>query len=492
MAAKKSPHNAERRRLHPAQLNQRPRSWQDSRPTLGLLHGTRQITPEAARRRRENRFSHPRTFSFISDAELDSFAGVSIPGRHAPLRDLGQDLHLDCILRYFHARSRPAAAICHGPFAFLSATFAGEGDFACKGYRITSWSDVEEMMETMMGGEIEKVECDLWNEGAILVEGANPTAANALGDQLLQMLSPCDQHPSTMQAKSFKTIFYQKSPDGKIAYITLNRPDRFNAIDQHLPRDLRDAVRRANADPTVHCIILKGNGPGFCGGYDLDIYAQNAQRGETHGSQDLSKGYDPLVDYAMMKENTDCFSELFHSHKPTIAQVHGAAVAGGSDIALCCDLVIMATNARIGYPPSRVWGCPTTAMWAYRIGVEKAKRMLFTGDLVSGAEAAEMGLVLKAVPEEQLEETVLLLANRIASVPQNQLWMQKQVINGLIDGPLLRSQKLATIFDGITRNSPEGVAFQELSKDKGFKAAIKERDSPARSERYQKVWKSVL
>lgn len=295
-----------------------------------------------------------------------------------------------------------------------------------------------------------------------------------------------------MEANSFKTILYEKSPDGKIAYITLNRPDRFNAIDGHLPRDLRDAVKLANADPTVHCIILKGNGPGFCGGYDLDIYSQNAVRGETAGSQDLSKGYDPLIDYTMMKENTDCFSELFHSHKPTIAQVHGAAVAGGSDIALCCDLVIMATDARIGYPPSRVWGCPTTAMWAFRIGVEKAKRMLFTGDLISGAEAADMGLVLKAVPEEELEETVLLLANRIASVPQNQLWMQKQVINGLIEGPLLRSQKLSTIFDGITRNSPEGVAFQELSKEKGFKAAIQERDSPARSERYGKVWKSVL
>ncbi|KAB8230924.1 ClpP/crotonase-like domain-containing protein [Aspergillus alliaceus] len=171
----------------------------------------------------------------------------------------------------------------------------------------------------------------------------------------------------------------------------------------------------------------------------------------------------------MMKKNTDCFSELFHSHKPTIAQVHGAAVAGGSDIALCCDLVIMANNARKGYPPSRVWGCPTAAMWAYRIGIEKAKRMLFTGDLISGEEAAGMGLVLKAVPEEELDETVRLLADRIVSVPQNQLWMQKQVINGLIEGPLERSQKLAIIFDGITRNSPEGVAFQELSKNRGFK-----------------------
>lgn len=295
-----------------------------------------------------------------------------------------------------------------------------------------------------------------------------------------------------MSQPIFKTILFEKSPDGKIAYITLNRPDRFNAIDSQLPRELRDAVKLANTDEFVHCIILKGSGRGFCGGYDLDIFAQTAVRGKTHGSQDTSSGYDPLQDYSEMKECTDCYSELFHSHKPTIAQVHGAAVAGGSDIALCCDLVVMATNARIGYPPSRVWGCPTTAMWAYRVGIEKAKRMLFTGDLIDGKEAAEMGLVLKAVPEEQLEEAVTLLADRIKSVPVNQLWMQKQVINGFVEGSLARSQKLATIFDGITRNSPEGVSFQKVSEEKGFKTAIAERDTPGRTERYRNVWKSVL
>lgn len=293
------------------------------------------------------------------------------------------------------------------------------------------------------------------------------------------------------QAK-YNSILYQKSPDGKIAYIILNRPESFNAVDLYLPTDLRDAVRLANSDKSVHCIVIKGNGPGFCGGYDLDIYAQSAVRGQTDGAQDTSKGYDPLRDFAGMKENAECFAELFHSFKPTIAQVHGAAVAGGSDIALCCDLVVMATNARISYPPSRVWGCPTTAMWAYRVRVEKAKRMLFTGDLISGEEAAEMGLVLKAVPEEQLQETVALLADRIKLVPQSQLWMQKQVLNGLVEGSMARSQKLATIFDGISRNSPEGIAFQRLSEENGFKAAIFNRDTPGRTECYRKVWKSVL
>ncbi|KAK4086573.1 hypothetical protein Purlil1_9189 [Purpureocillium lilacinum] len=297
---------------------------------------------------------------------------------------------------------------------------------------------------------------------------------------------------SNMNPTTFKSVQYYTSEDGKVAYITLNRPDQHNAIDQHMPLEIRGAVRIANADPHVHCIVLKGKGRGFCGGYDLKIYAESAQRGQTEGSQDLSRGYEPFQDYLLMKECTNCYSELFRSHKPTIAQVHGAAVAGGSDIALCCDLVVMADDARIGYPPSRVWGCPTTAMWAYRVGAEKAKRMLFTGDLISGSEAAAMGLVLKAVPASQLEDTVNLLVERIKTVPINQLWMQKQVINNTMEGSIESSQRLATVFDGITRNSPQGVEFQALARQQGFKAAVSSRDEPGRTNEYRKVWKSVL
>lgn len=295
-----------------------------------------------------------------------------------------------------------------------------------------------------------------------------------------------------MDQAEFNSILYHTSTDGRVAYITLNRPKQHNAIDLNMPLEIRTAVRAANADPRIHCIVLKGNGRGFCGGYDLDIYATNAQRGQTPGSQDLAQGYEPFQDYLPMKECMNCYSELFHSYKPTIAQVHGAAVAGGSDIALCCDLVVMAEDARIGYPPSRVWGCPTTAMWAYRVGAEKAKRMLFTGDLISGSEAVAMGLVIKAVPFAQLEETVNLLTDRIKSVPVNQLWMQKQVINSTIEGMVLSTQRLGTIFDGITRNSPEGIQFQQLAQQKGFKAAVSARDEPGRNEEYRKRWKSVL
>lgn len=295
-----------------------------------------------------------------------------------------------------------------------------------------------------------------------------------------------------MAESEFQSILYDKSADGKVAYITLNRPKHLNAIDPHMPIEIRAAVRQANDDDAVHCIVLKGSGAGFCGGYDLGIYAEAAMRGETEGSQDLAQGYEPFCDYRVMKECTNCYSELFHSYKPTIAQVHGAAAAGGSDIALSCDLVVMADDARIGYPPTRVWGCPTTAMWAHRVGMEKAKRMLFTGDLVDGKEAAAMGLVLRSVPAAELEAAVRLLTDRIAAVPVNQLWMQKQMINSTFEAQVAASQRLATVFDGITRNSPEGVAFQGLAANKGFKAAVAARDEPGRTPAYRKVWKSSL
>jgi enoyl-CoA hydratase len=168
---------------------------------------------------------------------------------------------------------------------------------------------------------------------------------------------------------------------------------------------------------------------------------------------------------------------LWRAMKPVICKVHGFAVAGGSDIALCADLTIMGETAEIGYMPARVWGCPTTAMWVYRLGAEKAKRMLFTGDRITGREAAEMGLVLKAVPDDRLDAEVEALAARMATVPINQLAMQKLVINQAIEATgLMQTQRLATIFDGITRHSPEGLAFKARAERAGWKQAVRERD----------------
>jgi enoyl-CoA hydratase len=187
--------------------------------------------------------------------------------------------------------------------------------------------------------------------------------------------------------------------------------------------------------------------------------------------------WDPMADYRFMRRNTDDFLSLWRSYKPTIAKVQGHAVAGGSDIALSCDLVVMAEDARIGYMPARVWGCPSTAMWVYRLGPEQAKRMLLTGDTVDGREAERMGLVLKAVPAAELDAAVEKLATRMAGVPVNQLMMQKLMINQALENMGLRTtQMIATIFDGITRHSPEGMAFKRRAEEVGWKEAVRERD----------------
>jgi enoyl-CoA hydratase len=255
------------------------------------------------------------------------------------------------------------------------------------------------------------------------------------------------------------------------AYLTLNRPERLNAIDHRMPGDIRRAVEAANDDPEVHVIVLRGEGRSFCAGYDLKAFAEGGV-----GTQGAV--WDPIKDYRAMKRNTDDFMTLFRSLKPTICKVQGHAVAGGSDIALCCDLVVMADDARIGYMPARVWGCPTTAMWVYRLGAEKAKRMLLTGDTIDGRQAAEWGLVVESVPVEQLDERVEELADRMAGVPINQLVMQKLMVNQAFDNMGLHgTQILATVFDGITRHSPEGRWFQQLAADEGFHAAVEWRDS---------------
>jgi enoyl-CoA hydratase len=261
---------------------------------------------------------------------------------------------------------------------------------------------------------------------------------------------------------------------GRIARITLNRPARLNAIDDRMPREIRRAVEAANEDDRVHVIVLSGAGKAFCAGYDLKKFAE----GDPGKRWSQPMPWDPMKDYRGMKANTDDFFSIWRSYKPVICKVHGYAVAGGSDIALCADIVIMEDKARIGYMPARVWGCPTTAMWVYRLGAEKAKRMLLTGDTVDGTTAEKMGLVYQAVPRKDLDRTVDALAKRMAGVPRNQLMMQKLMINQAYDNMgLAGTQMIATLFDGITRHSPEGVWFKEYASKHGFHAAVKWRDS---------------
>jgi enoyl-CoA hydratase len=271
---------------------------------------------------------------------------------------------------------------------------------------------------------------------------------------------------------TYSTIRYDT--DGRIARITLNRPERLNAITPEMPHEIHDAVDRANADDAIHVIVLQGAGRAFCAGYDLKDFAERP--GTNICIQDMP--WDPMLDYREMKRYTDDMFSLWRSYKPTLCKVHGYAVAGGSDIALCCDIVVMEETAEIGYMPARVWGCPTTAMWVYRIGAEKAKRMLLTGDRITGTEAKAMGLVHDAVPADRLDAKVDALAARMAGVPKNQLMMQKLMINQAYENMgLANTQMIATLFDGMTRHSPEGVWFKKYAEEHGFHAAVEWRDS---------------
>ena len=271
---------------------------------------------------------------------------------------------------------------------------------------------------------------------------------------------------------TYTTITYDVR-DSK-AYLTLNRPERLNAINDEMPGEIRAAVEQANNDDSVRVIVVQGAGRAFCAGYDLKQFAE----GDVGDRWRNTTPWDPVRDYREMRRNTDDFFTLWRSLKPTIAKVQGHAVAGGSDIALSCDLVVMADDARIGYPPARVWGCPTTAMWVYRLGAERAKRMLLTGDTIDGATAATWGLVVESVPGAELDAAVERLADRIAGVPTNQLVMQKLMINQALDNMGLQgTQLLATLFDGVARHTPEGNWFKQLAEEQGFHAAVEWRDS---------------
>jgi enoyl-CoA hydratase len=267
----------------------------------------------------------------------------------------------------------------------------------------------------------------------------------------------------------------QDARSPRVARLLLNRPERLNAINDEMPREIRQAVEWAERNEDVHVILVEGAGKGFSGGYDLNFFGANDM---DHPCQQEREPWDPMADYAYMKRNTEDFMSLWRCSKPTIAKVHGHAVAGGSDIALSCDLLVMAEDARIGYMPTRVWGCPTTAMWTFRLGPTRAKQLMFTGDTIDGVTAAAWGLANEAVPADRLDAAAMKLADRIAGVPSSHLAMHKLVVNQvMLTMGLEQTQSLATIFDGVTRHNPEGLWFRRYAQAEGFKAAVQWRDS---------------
>jgi enoyl-CoA hydratase len=315
------------------------------------------------------------------------------------------------------------------------------------------------------------------------------------------------QEDEGIELQEMETVTYESGD--RVARITLNRPERGNGIVPRMPAEIAACVERANLDPDVHAIALAGNGSGFCGGYDLIASAEGDMSGLGEGAEGggdearpgsplappppgspvdpatiaanhaPESDWDPVTDFQFMWRNVRGFMSLFHSEKPVVCKVHGYCVAGGTDMALCSDLLVVASDAKIGYPPARVWGSPTTALWSARVGPMRAKRLLLTGDSLSGEQAAEWGLATEAAPAGELDARFERLLERVARLPINQLVMMKMLVNqSLYAQGLHQTQLLGTFFDGIARHTEEGHSFVRRAAEAGFKEAVRERDEP--------------
>jgi len=289
-----------------------------------------------------------------------------------------------------------------------------------------------------------------------------------------------------------------ETADG-VRSLVLCRPEAYNTITPALRDELAAAVDAADADRDVRVILLRAEGPAFCAGYGLD-WSTAAQARETgpqggeaaaqprrgaasplsgRGGEHGSRVWDSVADLRMMSTFVDTYLKLWYARKPTLAAVQGWCIGGGTDMVLCADLIVAGEGARFGYPPARVWGTPTTAMWVYRMGLEKAKRYLLTGDEIPARKAAEIGMILEVVPDEALQAHALALAKRMAQVPTTQLVMLKLLCNQTAENMGMASSRLlGTLFDGIARHTQEGLDFVGRAQEAGFRQAVRERDDP--------------
>lgn len=274
-----------------------------------------------------------------------------------------------------------------------------------------------------------------------------------------------------------------ETEDG-VGSIVLCRAEAYNTITPQLRDELAAAIDAADADPAVHVILLRAEGPAFCAGYGLDwsVPAQSEERLRDTTSPEPGAGrrvWDSVSDMRMIGRFVETYMKLWYASKPTIACVQGWCIGGGTDMVLCADLIVAGESARFGYPPSRVWGTPTTAMWVYRMGIERAKRYILTGDEIPAREAAEIGLILEVVPDDALDAHAMALAKRMAQVPTSQLVMLKLLCNQTVENMgFASSRTLGTLFDGIARHTQEGLDFVTRAQDVGFRQAVRERDDP--------------
>lgn len=261
--------------------------------------------------------------------------------------------------------------------------------------------------------------------------------------------------------------------DDGVRRLVLCRPDELNTITPQLRDELGAALDAADRDPSVKVVLVTAEGRAFCAGFGLDW--------STAGDRPSDRVWDSVADVQMIGTYGRTFAKLHEISKPTLAAVQGWCVAGGTDMVLNADLIVAGESARFGYPPARVWGVPEAPwVWVARLGLERAKRYLFTGDELTGAEAAAAGMVLSCVPDDELASTAGALARRIALLPLNQLQMMKWMLNDVARHQYQpeTSRLLGLLFDGVARHTQEGLDFVARAQAVGWREAVRERDRP--------------
>jgi enoyl-CoA hydratase len=264
--------------------------------------------------------------------------------------------------------------------------------------------------------------------------------------------------------------------DEGVRRLVLDRADEYNTITPEFRDELDAALDAADTDDSVKVVLITAEGRAFCAGFGLDWSTIHQAEDESTG-----RAWDSVQDIQMIGEFGKVFAKLHSISKPTVAAVHGWCVAGGTDMILNADIIVAAESARFGYPPARVWGVPEAPwVWVARLGLERAKRYLFTGDEISGAEAAELGMVLECVPDDELEAHSVALANRMAKLPLNQLQMMKWLLNDVASHQYRpdSSRLLGFLFDGVARHTQEGQDFVARAREVGWRQAVRERDEP--------------
>jgi enoyl-CoA hydratase len=264
---------------------------------------------------------------------------------------------------------------------------------------------------------------------------------------------------------------------GAVRKLVFCRPSEFNTITPQLRDELDAALDSAEHDPSVRVVLLAAEGPAFCAGFGLD-WSTAAPR---PGDEAPTRAWDTVMDVQMIGRFGTTFAKLHEISKPTLAAVQGWCIAGGTDMILNADMIVASESARFGYPPARVWGVPEAPwVWVARLGLERAKRYLFTGDELTASEAAAVGMILECVPDDELDERTMALAQRMALLPLNQLQMMKWMLNDVARHQYQpdTSRLLGFIFDGVARHTQEGLDFVTRAQEIGWRDAVRDRDRP--------------